>query len=351
MYRAGRRIHWHVRYSVAPAAVCALALALSVSAASAGDPWVVYDGFEGPGDGTHIVLISGDEEYRSEEALPQLGKILAVRHGFKCTVLFAIDPETNQIDPNQRENIPGLHALESADLMIIATRFRNLPDEQMRYIAEYVEAGGAVLGLRTAVAGFAIPWDRQYARYSYDSEIEGWEGGFGQQVLGQTWLSHHGRHSHEATRGALAEEERGYPILNGVREIFGPTNVYESPLPPLGNGKVLVYGEVVAGLAPDDPPVEGTKNDPMMPIAWKRTYELVDGNEGRAFTATMGASEDFESEGLRRLVVNAAYWLTGLKDAMLSEACVAYVGEYEPTPFGFDTFTAGVRPENHAWPE
>ena len=41
--------------------------------------------------GKHVVLIAGDEEYRSEEAMPQLGKILAVHHGFKCTVLFSID--------------------------------------------------------------------------------------------------------------------------------------------------------------------------------------------------------------------------------------------------------------------
>ncbi len=61
------------------------------SRVKAADPWLVFDGFDGPGKGKHIVLITGDEEYRSEEALPQLAKILARHHGFKCTVLFAID--------------------------------------------------------------------------------------------------------------------------------------------------------------------------------------------------------------------------------------------------------------------
>src|SRR5438067_373298 len=103
-----------------------LLLPLSLSAA---DPWVVYEGSDGPGKGKHIVLVSGDEEYRSEEALPQLGKILAKRHGFKCTVLFAIDPNDGTINPNV-SNIPGLQALDSADLMVIFTRFRDLPDEQ-----------------------------------------------------------------------------------------------------------------------------------------------------------------------------------------------------------------------------
>src|SRR5580692_8634239 len=81
--------------------------------AHAADPWIVYDGFDGPGKGKHIVLVSGDEEYRSEEALPQLAKILAKEHGFKCTVLFAIDKD-GTINPNVNNNIPGLEALKSA---------------------------------------------------------------------------------------------------------------------------------------------------------------------------------------------------------------------------------------------
>src|SRR5713226_701514 len=86
---------------------------------------VVYEGGDGPGKGKHIVLVSGDEEYRSEEALPQLGKILAKRHGFKCTVLFAIDRKDGSINPNQNDNIPGLEALKTADMLVIFTRFRN----------------------------------------------------------------------------------------------------------------------------------------------------------------------------------------------------------------------------------
>src|ERR1700693_949009 len=91
-----------------------------------GDAGLVFEGSAGPGKGKHIVLISGDEEYRSEEALPQLGKILSKHHGFKCTVLFAIDPKDGTINPNKNNNIPGLEALTTADLMIIFTRFRDL---------------------------------------------------------------------------------------------------------------------------------------------------------------------------------------------------------------------------------
>src|SRR5688572_2144474 len=109
-------------------AACGLALAA--------DDWVVYEGTAGPGKGKHIVLVSGDEEYRSEEMIPQLGKILAKHHGYKCTVLFAIDPTSGTIDPNKNDNIPGLEALKTADLMVIFTRWRNLPDEQAKYIID-----------------------------------------------------------------------------------------------------------------------------------------------------------------------------------------------------------------------
>src|SRR5881394_46497 len=99
---------------------------------------LVIQGKNGPGKGKRIVLVSGDEEYRSEQTLPQLARILSERHGFDCTVLFAIDPESGVINPNRSDNIPGLEALDSADLMILFTRFRNLPDSQMKHIVDYV---------------------------------------------------------------------------------------------------------------------------------------------------------------------------------------------------------------------
>lgn len=90
-----------------PVSALSLAAGFTPGSAIAADPWLVFEGGDGPGKGKHIVLISGDEEYRSEEGLPQLGKILSRHHGFKCTVLFAIDPATGTIDPNNGRNIPG----------------------------------------------------------------------------------------------------------------------------------------------------------------------------------------------------------------------------------------------------
>lgn len=314
----------------------------------AADPWVVYDGFDGPGKGKHIVLISGDEEYRSEEGMPQLGKILAKRHGFKCTVLFAIDPEDGTINPNQSDNIPGLEALDSADLMVIFTRFRDLPDEQMKHIVDYVESGRPVIGLRTATHAFNIEGDKKYAKYSFQNKE--WDGGFGRQVLGETWINHHGHHGHESTRGVIAEGQRGHWIVRGIDDgdIWGPTDVYAVRLPLPERCRPLVMGQVLDGMSPDDSPVTGDKNDPMMPIAWTATYTTPQGNAARVFATTMGASQDLNSEGLRRMLVNACYWAVGMENRIRPNTNVEIVGKYEPTPFGFGKFQQGVRPEDHA---
>ena len=172
----------------------ALALVLVASStARAADPWVVFEGGDGPGKGKKIVLVSGDEEYRSEEALPQLAKILATKHGFTCTVLFAIGKD-GTIDPNRNDNIPGLESLKDADLMVLFTRFRNLPDDQMKMIADYLESGRPVIGMRTATHAFNIDSKREFARFSHNSKKPDWDGGFGRQVFGETWISHHGSH-------------------------------------------------------------------------------------------------------------------------------------------------------------
>jgi type 1 glutamine amidotransferase len=329
-------------------AVAVLMLNAAADEARTGSPWVVYDGFDGPGKGKHVVLVGGDEEYRSEEALPQLGKILAKRHGFKCTVLFAIDPKDGTINPDKRDNIPGLEALKTADLMVVFLRFRDLPDEQMKHIAEYVEAGKPIIAMRTATHSFNVGKGKTYAKWSYNSGD--WKGGFGRQVLGETWVNHHGGHGKEATRGILADGAKDHPILRGIKDgdIFGPTDVYTVNLPLPGDSKPLVLGQVVAGMKPSDPPVEGKKNDPMMPVAWVKTYTSDSGKTGRVFTTTMGASTDLEYEGTRRMLVNACYWAAGLEAKIPEKSDVEIVGEYRPLPFKFGGFKKGVRPEEHA---
>lgn len=311
--------------------------------------WVVYQGQSGAGSGRRIVFVTGDDEYRSEEGMPQLARILAVRHGFTCTVLFAVNPQDGTIKPDQQDNIPGLEALHDADLMVIFTRFRNLPPEQMRHIVDYVESGRPIVALRTSTHAFNLPGDHPYARYTWNSTE--WDGGFGRQVLGETWINHHGQHGKQSTRGILAPDAAGHPILRGLADgdIWGPTDVYGVRL-PLEGCQPLVLGQVLQGMQPDDPPVEGPQNDPMMPIAWVKTWSAAPGKQARVFVTTMGASQDLQSEGLRRLLVNACYWALGMEDVIPERADVSLVGEYHPTPFGFGTYQKGIKPADLALP-
>src|SRR5207302_8292676 len=79
----------------------------------------------------HIVFVTGDEEYRSEESMPMLAKILHRDYGFKVTVCYALGKD-GTIDTNNLENIAGLDAVDDADLLVTFTRFRKLPDDQLR---------------------------------------------------------------------------------------------------------------------------------------------------------------------------------------------------------------------------
>ncbi len=326
------------------------------------DQWLSY---KGNGTMPHIVLVSGDEEYRSEEALPQLAKILSQRHGFRCTVLFAQDPALPGIvDPNYVNNIPGLEVLASADLMILFTRFRALPDEQMEHIDNYLKSGKPLIGIRTATHAFKFD-DADVSNYkhygNYYQGDDAWKDGFGRLVMGEHWVSHHGKHGDQSTKGIIAPTAKDHPITNGIgdEDIWGPSDVYEVRLPLPDDSQAIILGQVLdRTLAYDaeDPllgmrstdnqiPSMATKknkdgidvsfnqNDPMMPIAWTKSYQLPMGKKGTCFSTTIGAATDMLSEGTRRLLVNATYWL--LDKDVPKKANVDVVGTYAPTRFQF----------------
>lgn len=320
--------------------------------------WLDFTGT--PSNGKKIVLVSGDEEYRSEEAMPQFAKILANQHGFDCTVLFAQDPaKPGIINPDFNSNIPGLEAIDDADLVIIMTRWRNLPDEQMEPFERYLMAGKPIMGLRTATHAFNIrDTTSKYYHWGdrYKKEGDPWDGGFGRLVLGEHWYNHHGHHKHQSTRGLIAPGAENHPILNGIAngEIWGPTDVYGVRLPLPGDAKPLIMGQVVnrAGEFDENDPFFGMRptdtevatenpaakkpynpNDPMMPVAWTKSYELPGGKTGKAFTCTTAAATDMVNEGVRRLLVNATYYLLGME--VPEKASVAVEGIFEPSAYSF----------------
>src|SRR4051794_25436307 len=148
----------------------------------------------------HVVLLSGDEEYRSEEGLPMLAKILSQRHGFKCTVLFALDPD-GTINPDNQSSLPGAEALDSADAIVMLLRYRAWPDEQMKYFADAFKRGVPIIALRTSTHAFLF---KEGAYLPFNT--------FGKRVLGEQWVNHWGKHKSEATRGVIEPSAANDPL-------------------------------------------------------------------------------------------------------------------------------------------
>lgn len=317
--------------------------------------WLTFKGGE---NSRNIVLISGDEEYRSEEALPQLAKILSKHHGFNCTVLFSQEEDKpGIINANYQKNIPGLEALDTADMMILFTRFRALPDEQMRHIDNYLKSGKPVMGIRTATHAFNFAKDSTtsfgHYSYNYKGKKKEWEGGFGRLVLGETWINHHGHHKHQSTRGIVAEGADKTGIVNGIADgdVWGASDVYGVRLPLVGDAQPIILGQVMNrageydendvffGMRPTDNEAATTNkdglklNDPMMPVTWIKSYQLPGGKKGKAFASTVGAANDMLIEGTRRLLVNGVFWALDME--VPEKANVSLVGEYNPTKFEF----------------
>ncbi|MEN6334747.1 MAG: ThuA domain-containing protein [Phycisphaerales bacterium] len=317
-------------------------------------PWVVYRGGEGPGQGKNIVFVTGDEEYRSEESMPMLAKILATRHGFRCTVLFAINKDSGEIDSLTLDNIPGLRTLERADLMVLFTRFRELPDEQMKYIMDYTNSGKPIIALRTATHPFFYQKNKEnpYAKWSWNNPGAGtgaepaFKGGYGRQVLGETWVSHYGDHQKESTLAYPAEGMEGSPILKGADKIWGPSDVYG--LTTLnGDCKPVLMGQPLLGMNPTDAP---NTNKKPLPVAWTKTYTGESGKPAKIFTTTMGHAGDLKDENFRRVLVNACYWAVGLEDQIPAKADVTILGDYNPNNIGFGGFKKGLKPADHRLP-
>lgn len=274
-------------------------------------------------NGKRVVLLAGDEEYRSEEALPMLGKILSQHHGFHCTVLFSMSQDGSMIDPNNQTGVGGLEALDQADLLIIATRFRRPSAEQAVYLDRFLKKGKPVIGLRTATHAFT-GGGRFGDWLEYDD--------FGIKILGERWVSHHGGHKVQGARSVTAPEFKQHPILNKVGEFFAPSDVY-GVVNLTEADQILMRGAVTESLEPHSPNVPGKQNDPMQPLVWLHKYEAPDGVTGKSLCTTAGAAVDLVDPNLRRLIVNAAFYLTDLE--VPKDANVAYVDSFDASFYGF----------------
>ncbi|BDS06999.1 hypothetical protein NT6N_20390 [Oceaniferula spumae] len=314
-------------------------LALSIMPLSA---QITYEGTTGPGKGKHIVFVASDHEYRAEETCPALARILAKHHGFKCTVLFGVN-DNGEITPGA-SNIKGLEALEKADVMVIFTRFLNLPDDQMQHIVNYLDRGGPVVGFRTSSHAFKIPADSKYAKYSFQYKGKDYEKGFGHQILGNTWVGHYGKNHKQGTRIQLIPEQKDNPILRGVKDgafcyAGGYNGVAREGFTVIANSQPMVSMEKDAELDAKKPPV---------PCTWTREYTAKNGKQGRVFHSTQGASEDQLDDNYRRMAINGIFWAAGLENEIKADADISFVGKYQPNTFRMGGYSKGIKPADLA---
>lgn len=241
---------------------------------------------------SRIVFICGEDEYESERTLPAVAEELRQRHGAEIMVLTA------HPDPSSPDDIPGLEALQEADLAVFYIRFRQLPEVQFAHIRAYLEAGKPVVGLRTSTHAFQYPEGHPLAA---------WNDGFGIDVLGAPWICHFGHSS--STDVSVAWGADDHPVLSGVPTRFACRSwLYQVlPYPPQG-ARILLEGHTVD---PEDNGWSYTETTPRVhPVAWTRTHAY----GGRVFMTTLGHPDDFATQPFRRLLSNGMYWALGKED-------------------------------------
>jgi putative membrane-bound dehydrogenase-like protein len=289
-----------------------------------------------------IVLVASDHEYRSEETIPALARILAQHHGFHCTVLFGLD-KNGEIEAGA-SNIPGLESLEKADGLVMFTRFLALPPEQMQHIDAYLKRGGPVVGLRTATHAFnySKPEDPYY-KYHYKYNGTDYQLGFGHQVLGQTWVGHYGKNHQQSTKISPVANQSTHPILRGVSDIHVQAGGYTAE--PAEDWNILTMAQPLNGMESSAPADDSKKP---MASEWTRTYAADGGVKARVFTSLYGASEDILNPGYRRMLVNAVYWSVGLENQIKSDSDISFVGPYKPNTFRGGGHAKGIKPAVYA---
>jgi type 1 glutamine amidotransferase len=229
----------------------------------------------------HVVFIAAEDEYRSEVTLASLAKDAQSR-GWTTTLLTAAPDQSNP------SNVPGLEALDRADLVVMYLRFRTLPAEQVAHLDRYLKRGGPVVGLRTSTHAFAYPSGHP---------LEEWNR-FGERVLGAPWIRHFGHDSTtDVSHHPAAAKD---PLLAGVDPKFHVRSwLYdlESRFPPPG-ARVLLVGQSCDSASRPVP------SRPPSPVAWTHQTPW----NGRVFMTTLGHPEDFDSPSFQALMKNGIEW-------------------------------------------
>lgn len=206
-----------------------------------------------------VCLVSGSEEYKSDESLAKLQKYLEANYNITCTCAFA----------TKVDNLPGLENLEKCDVMLLYTRRLQIDGEQLERVKKYCLSGKPIVGLRTASHAFQ-KW------LALDKE-----------VLGGNYKNHFGAGPLCEVR--IEEKAKNHPVLKGVKPFSSVSSLYKN------TGIAADCTLLMTGSIPGH----------TEPLTWIREYK-----GGRIFYSSLGHPRDFENENFVRMVVNALYWTT-----------------------------------------
>lgn len=225
-----------------------------------------------------IVMVIGENEYRTEETLPEFARSELEGRGLKVSYVMASPKEG---DGNFRD----LERIRDADLVLVSVRRRAPPRALLDLLREHLDAGKPLVGIRTASHAFA-PREAVAEGFSAWTEFDG-------EVLGATYADHYNNKPPQAPH-TLVESiatQRTHPVLTGV---------------PAGPFPVTSHLYRYRNLAPTITPllqglVEG--RDEREPVAWVNTA-----GGRRIFYTSMGNPDDFRLPAFRRLLLNGLLW-------------------------------------------
>ncbi len=237
----------------------------------------------------HAVFIVGTPHYDPISTMPELAKQLE-RAGFRTTVVLPKgNPEKNPT------GMLGLEALSQADVAIFCMRFLTLPDDQLKFITDYVESGKPVVGFRTSSHAFIYPKGDPRAK---------WNDGFGRDVLGSQYYIH--------LRGKTnISKANGHPILKGVnlkqfKTAAGSLYLAKPPAAATvllnGTGKSNKTGSVTNMFGTHE-----LKPQMTQPVAWTLTNKY----GARTFMTSLGHKDTFKNKHFVRFYINAICWAAG----------------------------------------
>jgi nicotinamidase-related amidase/type 1 glutamine amidotransferase len=232
-------------------------------------------------DRRSILMVVGEEEYKTDVTLPAFARQQLEPSGFQVRFLHA--------DPAGKNNFPGLaQAVADSDLVLISTRRRTPAADQLDAIHAHLAAGKPLVGIRTASHAFALAQGAQLAKGA-----AAWPE-FDAEVLGGHYIGHYGAGPKVAT--AIAPGAERHPILRGVdlSGLLGSGSLYRT-VPLAASTTPLIIGSI-PGQEPE-------------PVAWTNSPHA---GQSRVFYTSLGHPDDFQNPVFRKLLLNGICWALGI---------------------------------------